>query len=433
MSFHLSSCSKKETVDDRSNTSGENEAQVTVLQDDFKESNEDLFTVDYKDFYDELSNHGKWIQVNGEDLGLNIDKGTAYSKSNLQEQLSYLITGVKNAYADEADAFFIWQPSSDLSVSIGTEETDEYIPYTNGQWTNTDAGWYFKAPTAAEEITSHFGRWIESPSLGWTWIPGRVWAPAWVEWRENDEYLAWAPLPPATYITNDIVSAPIIDDDKYVIVEKKYFAEPSVYKYMYKENRNKVIIKEMSKINGVMIRNKTVINKGPEPSLLEKNFKQNVEIFRINKVSDRNKVKINGKEINVLAPEFRKIKINSKTKKTKPVSFVNFTDANLQNNNRPAGEEERKKNDKEDIDDKDKVFGNDKKDNKFKDKSDKKNWDKSTKENERDDEKGDRKIKDNEKRDESGKKNKGKSDDDGDKKEEEKKKSDGNSNKKEKK
>jgi hypothetical protein len=28
------------------------------------------------------------------------------------------------------------------------------------------------------------------------WLPGKVWAPAWVTWRWNDEVIGWAPLAP---------------------------------------------------------------------------------------------------------------------------------------------------------------------------------------------------------------------------------------------
>jgi hypothetical protein len=31
---------------------------------------------------------------------------------------------------------------------------------------------------------------------GWIWIPDYEWAPAWVEWRYDDAYIGWAPLPP---------------------------------------------------------------------------------------------------------------------------------------------------------------------------------------------------------------------------------------------
>jgi hypothetical protein len=30
----------------------------------------------------------------------------------------------------------------------------------------------------------------------WCWVPGYEWAPSWVSWRQNDQYIGWAPLPP---------------------------------------------------------------------------------------------------------------------------------------------------------------------------------------------------------------------------------------------
>ena len=44
--------------------------------------------------------------------------------------------------------------------------------------------------------TYHYGRWAYSNRLGWVWVPGTQWAPAWVAWRGSEDHLAWAPLPP---------------------------------------------------------------------------------------------------------------------------------------------------------------------------------------------------------------------------------------------
>lgn len=32
--------------------------------------------------------------------------------------------------------------------------------------------------------------------LGWIWVRGEEWAPAWVDWRRGSDYVGWAPLPP---------------------------------------------------------------------------------------------------------------------------------------------------------------------------------------------------------------------------------------------
>jgi len=47
-----------------------------------------------------------------------------------------------------------------------------------------------------------------------------------------------------------------LDEERFTVVEKKNFTQPSVNKYRYQvvENKNKIMIKEMSKIDGVMIK-----------------------------------------------------------------------------------------------------------------------------------------------------------------------------------
>jgi hypothetical protein len=44
--------------------------------------------------------------------------------------------------------------------------------------------------------TFHYGRWTRLRNIGWIWVPGDEWAPAWVSWRKSNDYIGWAPLPP---------------------------------------------------------------------------------------------------------------------------------------------------------------------------------------------------------------------------------------------
>jgi hypothetical protein len=39
---------------------------------------------------------------------------------------------------------------------------------------------------------------------GWVWVPGSEWAPAWVSWRESDDYIGWAPLPPEAEVDQGV-------------------------------------------------------------------------------------------------------------------------------------------------------------------------------------------------------------------------------------
>jgi hypothetical protein len=69
-------------------------------------------------------------------------------------------------------------------------------PYSQGQWVYTEAGWTFVSSEPWGWAPFHYGRWAYHETLGWVWIPGYEWAPAWVAWRYGDAYIGWAPLGP---------------------------------------------------------------------------------------------------------------------------------------------------------------------------------------------------------------------------------------------
>lgn len=85
----------------------------------------------------------------------------------------------------------VWRPNP-LIVGVG------FHPYvTGGYWVNTEFGWSFESDYPWGWAAFHYGRWVFDPGYGWVWVPGRVWAPAWVDWRYGAGYIGWAPLPPA--------------------------------------------------------------------------------------------------------------------------------------------------------------------------------------------------------------------------------------------
>jgi hypothetical protein len=82
-------------------------------------------------------------------------------------------------------------------VWVPTVSDPHWRPYTHGEWVYTQQGWTFVSADPWGWAPFHYGRWIYYPSLGWAWIPGTEWAPAWVTWRYGTDYIAWAPLGPA--------------------------------------------------------------------------------------------------------------------------------------------------------------------------------------------------------------------------------------------
>jgi hypothetical protein len=72
----------------------------------------------------------------------------------------------------------------------------DWQPYTVGHWEWTDAGWYWVSDEPWGWACFHYGSWYDAPQVGWVWIPGTEWAPAWVTWRYSDDYIGWAPCGP---------------------------------------------------------------------------------------------------------------------------------------------------------------------------------------------------------------------------------------------
>lgn len=82
---------------------------------------------------------------------------------------------------------FVWRPyKSDYN----------WRPYADGRWEWTRNGWYWVSYEPFGWATYHYGRWYYDDYYGWVWMPDNIWAPAWVEWRYNENYIGWAPLPP---------------------------------------------------------------------------------------------------------------------------------------------------------------------------------------------------------------------------------------------
>jgi hypothetical protein len=76
----------------------------------------------------------------------------------------------------------------------------DWQPYTDGQWVDTTYGWAFVSAVPWGWATFHYGRWGYGLTLGWFWVPGFIWGPAWVGWRAYPGYACWSPMPPHGFV-----------------------------------------------------------------------------------------------------------------------------------------------------------------------------------------------------------------------------------------
>ncbi|MCZ6702461.1 MAG: hypothetical protein O6940_05395 [Ignavibacteria bacterium] len=109
---------------------------------------------------------------------------------------NYFYTGLHayGSWIEIDDGVVVWRP---------TIMRRDWSPYREGRWIWTTDGWYWHSYEPFGYITYHYGRWYYDDYYGWLWVPGYEYAPAWVEWRYDDNYIGWAPLHPYAnvYIT----------------------------------------------------------------------------------------------------------------------------------------------------------------------------------------------------------------------------------------
>ena len=97
-------------------------------------------------------------------------------------------------------------------IWVPTATPAGWHPYPACQWVYTKNGWHFNDNTQWGSIVHHYGRWRHDDQIGWFWVPDQDWSPGWVAWRQSDQWVGWAPLPPQQDM--QILNTPAFDNDK---------------------------------------------------------------------------------------------------------------------------------------------------------------------------------------------------------------------------
>jgi hypothetical protein len=119
-----------------------------------------------------------------------------------------------------------------------------FIPYsTAGHWEFTEQyGWTWASDYQWGWACFHYGRWNFDPSYGWFWVPDTQWGPAWVVWRNSDQYYGWAPLPSGVDINMGINNGYGISPDHWCFVPNNYMGDPFIYRYYMPRGNNDIFI-----------------------------------------------------------------------------------------------------------------------------------------------------------------------------------------------
>ena len=69
-----------------------------------------------------------------------------------------------------------------------------WTPYSLGYWRFTPAGMTWVSAEPWGWLPYHYGTWVYDALLGWLWVPGAEYSPAWVYWNYTAEWVGWCPI-----------------------------------------------------------------------------------------------------------------------------------------------------------------------------------------------------------------------------------------------
>src|SRR6266700_3330736 len=184
------------------------------------------------------------------------------------------------AWLETSDYGYVWQPRQ-------AESSRSWRPYTTGRWVYTDAGWTWISEEPFGWATYHYGRWTRLRGVGWVWVPGNEWAPAWVSWRKSNDYVGWAPLPPEarfdqrTGIHNWSDSYYDIGPDQYSFVASREFGAQRVESVLLPPERTVTIVNQTTNVTNITYNNTTVVNEGPNYDEVRTQSREPMQRFRL--------------------------------------------------------------------------------------------------------------------------------------------------------
>jgi probable HAF family extracellular repeat protein len=206
-----------------------------------------------------------------------------------------------------------WVEAGNYGYCFRPRVSADWRPYQDGHWVWTDRGWYWSSNERFGWATYHYGRWANIDGNGWCWVPGNQWAPAWVSWRESNEHVGWAPLPPEADISvNRSISSWSdsyygIGPAAYAFINFSHWREPSYARFIERPERNVQIIRETRNVTNIVTNNNVINNFGPQAQMVARRTNHNIPQVKLafNRAADPRAhygQTRQGNQLNVIAP-----------------------------------------------------------------------------------------------------------------------------------
>jgi|GEM_PF-3056587 len=179
------------------------------------------------------------------------------SAAHAQAEVSF------NVFFDRLSSNGVWVKSDRYDYVWCPSVDTDWMPYSRGHWIYlADRGWYFDSDEPFAWAVYHYGRWYRDTNIGWCWVPGDVWSPAWVTWRRGDDYLGWAPLQPEGqgYAVGTTVATADVPQEDWVFVPSRQFLAPQLSASIIIGNRQPDVFTRTQTVGPVVVQNNIVVN-----------------------------------------------------------------------------------------------------------------------------------------------------------------------------
>ena len=240
-------------------------------------------------------------------VALDLDEPVAAVLGAKDHQVFFAELGKFGEWFETEEFGFVWQPNE-----IKTDPN--WRPYTRGRWVHSDQGWTWISEEPFGWAVYHYGRWALLEQYGWVWIPGDDWAPAWVAWRKNDDFIGWAPLPPETLYDDEFAYDQGIDlaydivPDYYNFIPVEYFYEP-VYPHFVPRSRVNRLFGACGNVTRYSTRNRRVHCGGPDFAWVNRHTRTRPRSCRLdldggrNRFEQRARPRLHDDRLEVYAPQ----------------------------------------------------------------------------------------------------------------------------------
>ncbi len=144
--------------------------------------------------YEEIEDFDAWNEKLNREF-LEFHKGKAVIPLPIQKLsmgVYYFAQKFSNLYGEwlwDSLYGYVWRPFlNDQSYPWG-----RWMPYYQGRWTSVQGQLFWVPSEPWGWVPYHLGIWMWNKKKGWMWIPGSVFAPAWVDWTFSRGLFCWRP------------------------------------------------------------------------------------------------------------------------------------------------------------------------------------------------------------------------------------------------